>query len=321
MLTDRLRLFLAPAAIGLALAAGAAPAAAYTDVYVFGDSLSDNGNLYDLTGGMVPPSAYYWNGRFSNGPVAVEVLASSLGATLHDYAYGGATTGLFNGNGSPAAATGLTGVLSQVSKFTTSLGGASADSAGLYVVWAGPNDFLHPTGLPPSVTAMLAVANLSQTVVNLYQLGARDFLLPLMPDLGLTPRLLGAGPATSAQASGLTASFNQLLSSAYGALSDSLPGLSLTLFDTAAAQQALVASGAFTNTTVGCLYDPTGVCPTSPAVAATTMFWDDIHPTAATHLALGQQMAASVPEPSAMLLMAAGVLALLGKAARRASRG
>lgn len=321
MALDRLFRAVAPVALALGMLGSASSAMAYSDVYVFGDSLSDNGNLFSLTGGAVPPSTAYWDGRFSNGPVAVEVLASSLGATLHDYAYGGATTGLFNGNGAPQAATGLTGVMSQVSQFTTSLGGASADANGLYVVWAGANDFLHSTGLPSAVTAILAVGNLSQTVVNLYQLGARDFLLPLMPDLGQTPRLLAAGATASAQASYLTASFNQLLSDAYGVLAASLPGASLTLFDTVSAQHALAVSGAFTNVTTGCLYDPTGACPTTPALAAQTMFWDDIHPTAATHMALGQQMAAAVPEPSAMLMMAAGVLALLGKAARRQRRG
>lgn len=320
MAFDRIHRLVAPALLTLGVLGGASSAQAYTDVYVFGDSLSDNGNLFALTGGAVPPASAYWNGRFSNGPVAVEVLATTLGATLHDYAYGGATTGLFNGNGSPQAVTGLTGVMSQLSQFTTSLAGHAADSNGLYVVWAGANDFLHPTSLPTSVTSMLAVANLSQSVLNLYQLGARDFLLPLMPDLGQTPRLLALGAGASAGGSALTASFNDLLTTAYGTLAASLPGASLTLFDTVSAQHALAASGTFTNTTTGCLFDPTHVCPTTPSVAATTMYWDDIHPTATTHLALGQQMAAAVPEPATVLMMSLGVLALVGHSARRQRR-
>ncbi len=58
-------------------------------IYVFGDSLSDNGNLFRLTG------ASYWMGRFSNGQVCVEQLARTFRATpnkLRDYALGGATT-------------------------------------------------------------------------------------------------------------------------------------------------------------------------------------------------------------------------------------
>ena len=70
-----------------------ASASTFTSVIVYGDSLSDNGNLYALTG--QPPAPYY-NGRFSNGPVAVEYLASTLGVPLSDFAWGGATTGIGN---------------------------------------------------------------------------------------------------------------------------------------------------------------------------------------------------------------------------------
>jgi phospholipase/lecithinase/hemolysin len=47
------------------------------------------------------------------------------------------------------------------------------------------------------------------------------------------------------------------------------------------------------------------------------MFFDDIHPTTATHALLGQQMLAAVPEPQTMLMMAVGVAALLGLGRRR----
>ncbi len=54
---------------------------------VFGDSLSDNGNLFKLTGSPQPP---YWNGHFSNGPTYAEQLAQWLGVPLDDRAFGGA---------------------------------------------------------------------------------------------------------------------------------------------------------------------------------------------------------------------------------------
>src|SRR5438270_12307648 len=70
-------------------------AATYSSVVVFGDSLSDNGNLFAASGGLVPQVPYY-NGRFSNGPVAVEQLSGLLGVPLLDFALGGATTGVGN---------------------------------------------------------------------------------------------------------------------------------------------------------------------------------------------------------------------------------
>ncbi len=68
---------------------------------VFGDSLSDSGNLYTYTGTAFPPSPPYDPGHFSNGRVWAEVLAdalflggltpSLLGGT--NYSWGGAETG------------------------------------------------------------------------------------------------------------------------------------------------------------------------------------------------------------------------------------
>ncbi len=78
---------------------GVAAAVALTPsrVVVFGDSLSDIGNIDDATLGVVPGRTYY-NGRFSNGPAWVERLASDLGAPPlgpstaggDNFAYGGA---------------------------------------------------------------------------------------------------------------------------------------------------------------------------------------------------------------------------------------
>lgn len=52
--------------------------AAFSNVFFFGDSLSDTGNGYTASGGTFPPSPYQ-DGRFSDGPLWVEYLASGLG--------------------------------------------------------------------------------------------------------------------------------------------------------------------------------------------------------------------------------------------------
>ena len=46
--------------------------AAFDNLYVFGDSLSDVGNVQTVTTGLAPlvpptPGPYYFNGRYSNG--------------------------------------------------------------------------------------------------------------------------------------------------------------------------------------------------------------------------------------------------------------
>jgi phospholipase/lecithinase/hemolysin len=87
------------------LRAAAANAADFSAEYVFGDSLSDNGNLAAglHTTFPNPPS---FNNSFTNGSVAVQLLAESLGLTANaslwltapsvpagtNYAVGGATS-------------------------------------------------------------------------------------------------------------------------------------------------------------------------------------------------------------------------------------
>src|SRR5262245_27616808 len=72
----------------------------FSEVIVFGDSTVATGNFYLATGGVVAGTPYY-QGRFSNGPVWVEVLAQQLGLDApapsviggSNYAWGGAETG------------------------------------------------------------------------------------------------------------------------------------------------------------------------------------------------------------------------------------
>ncbi|MCV2358306.1 SGNH/GDSL hydrolase family protein [Paucibacter sp. TC2R-5] len=296
---------------GMTMAALPAHALSYSKVVAFGDSLSDNGNFLLATGGALPQAPYY-NGRFSNGQVAVEYLAQGLGVALNDYAYGGAETGLLNGAAVAAGIPGPlqnTGVLSQVGAFKAGLGGASADANALYFLWAGANDFEYQ-GFTAAV-AQTAINNLSTGVQTLYGLGARNFLLPGLADLGFTPRGLASGQSSSLQL--LSMGFNQGLGLAIDQLR-LMPGVHISYFDIFASQHDLIANPAsygLSNVTDACFSGSVGKPGLSCADPASYMYWDDLHPSALTHQILGQKMLAAVPEPQTMLLMAVGLLALL----------
>jgi phospholipase/lecithinase/hemolysin len=58
------------------LSGSAAHAAQFSAEYVFGDSLSDVGNVFIATDGAKPASPYV-DGQFSNGPVWVQDLAAN----------------------------------------------------------------------------------------------------------------------------------------------------------------------------------------------------------------------------------------------------
>ena len=87
---------------GILLAGCSSQPAPITQVFAFGDGPSDNGNFLgnlkeDVANGVGDPDflaifePYYTaTDRFSNGPVAVEVMADKLKADLTDYAVFGA---------------------------------------------------------------------------------------------------------------------------------------------------------------------------------------------------------------------------------------
>ena len=154
----------------LAVLFSASAAALPTDfskLYVFGDSLSDTGNDFVLSGGNVPPPTRSDNGRFSNGTVWVETVADAFGINPShfvpslspnatpanflagyslNYAYGGSATGLQNTT--PDGLLTVRGLLGQVADFTsfaTAAGGVSDPAHSLYTLWSGANDYL-PAG-------------------------------------------------------------------------------------------------------------------------------------------------------------------------------
>ena len=299
-------------ASGLSTVAQAGP---ITSVVVYGDSLSDNGNLFAATG---QPGAPYYQGRRSNGPVAVEQLATALAVPLLDFAWIGATTGIGNyadgGTPTTSGAFSLPGMQVELALTQASLGPYLTN--GLFVVWGGPNDFLSPSPMDSTEQAIVnrAVADEVSIVDNLELLGAHDILVPGMPDLGLTPYYQSLGATAAAQASAITDVYNAELSS-------SLPS-GVLFYDTASLMRQIVGNpGAygFTDVTDPC-YNGTTVC----SDPSQYLFFDSFHPTtAADTLVADGFLAATTPEPSGFVLAFTGLIlygTLRGRCERNRSR-
>lgn len=285
----------------------------FTDMYVFGDSLSDNGNAYILSGGGVSvppynpiPSLPYSSGRFSNGPVAAELVAQDLGLSLAPRALGGTNYALGGAETGPLSGPGFVSLLDQVSLFQLDHG-YSAPGDALYWIWGGGNDLR--TG---SVAAALdAVGNLANIVLDLYNSGARHFMVANAPDLGMTPEAIGGG--VSADATALSAFFNSQLDAALSGLAMSL-AIDMMTVDVFGLMHQMAddpAAYGFAELTTPCL--SFGV--TDPVAAQCSnpdeyLFWDAIHPTAAAHRVVAQAALHSVPEPSSFALMLLGLAAL-----------
>ncbi|MCA9100428.1 MAG: hypothetical protein KDA63_04705 [Planctomycetales bacterium] len=283
-------------AIVLAVLQAAQAAAAINDLIVFGDSLSDVGNISSATFGT-QPGPYYYDGRVSNGPVYAEYLSGALGlgpltassTSGDDFAYGGAQT---------SGTAGLEGffirdVDEQVDVFLTSRS-ATADT--LYTVFAGANDIVN------GLTDMSAsVGSLASDVERLIAAGARQFLVPNLPRLGTVPRFSGDA-AAAATATALSESFNAQLAAALDGLETSWPTVTFIRFDTASLFEDIMANPAvygFANVTdpaaaglsVGDSSYDTNLIVAEPN---TYLFWDELHPTTFAHEMLAEKMRATV---------------------------
>jgi phospholipase/lecithinase/hemolysin len=297
----------------LCLAGAPVPASAYSAFYIFGDSLSDVGNVFLGSGGAEPLSPYY-AGEFSNGPVWAQDLAFRLGlgplapslAGGTDYAFGSATTS------NPSTATFAVPTLTQqIGIFVGAVGGLAPASA-LYSVWIGGSDLLNilssgASGPVAIAEAEAAAQSAATDVGTLINHGARNVLVPLAPDIGVSPAGLAAGAGAAGTL--LAETYNAALQADTASLG-SVPGLKLSYLDTFALVDAVVADpGAFgfTNVTdpcyIGTFFGGGSVCATPDSY----LFWDMDHPTAAGHAVIAAAADALVPEPGTMGLLAAGL--------------
>jgi phospholipase/lecithinase/hemolysin len=252
-------------------------ASGFSGLYVFGDSLSDTGNLHQLTGNAFPPDPPYYQGRSSNGLLWTEYLAPRMNldeTEVNNFAVFGAQTGRGNVNEELLGAD-LPGLLDEVDQFAAQLGGGPADPDALYVVWAGPNDFFTPSA-DPAAAITEAVGNLVTAVSTLDALGAEHVLVPNMADLGITPFAISQG--IDDQLTTLSAAFNAALAGTFDGL-----GLEVISFDAFGFFNDLSADAAslgFSNVTEPCFDQLTMTINGDPNEYA---FWDVVHPTTRVH--------------------------------------
>jgi phospholipase/lecithinase/hemolysin len=337
--------------LSLSLPFGAS-AKPFTDVFIFGDSLSDQGNIEVLTGGSIPGADFY-NGRFSNGPVWADTLSQSLGVPItplsapiisppyppwtpgmgNNFAYGGARTNRHRYN-YPL------GMDSQVAAFLN--GVTVADSDALYVVFAGANDIQDAIGVayddPAEVAAAMAdpsgaiaavqgaAQNIANAIVDLAAAGARSFLVPNGPNWALVPAVTemeDSHPAALADfddfAMEVSLAFNNQLAIELNALAGGNPALDIMPFDMYGLLQDMVNNPdtyGFTDVATSC-YDGDDLGFTGGGTACANpgefLFWDRIHPTSATHTIFANEVFAAIPEPTSLVLCLVGVSGFIAR--------
>ena len=324
------------------LGVSAAHATDFSAEYVFGDSLSDNGNLASIGVKFTDPPSFH--DSFTNGTVAVQLLAQSLGLSANpsdwltspsipagtNYAVGGATSAL-------AAIGGPTQINlpEQVAAYSAFVSG-KADPNALYVVMIGGNDVRNAalqgtgdTAIEDGATAVGNGVTAELTAIStLAGEGAKHFLVVNVPNVGVIPEFAQAsGPESVMMAENAT-TFSQLYDTELGeglrALDPTLAaGTTLADFDLYDFNANILANAGalgFTNTTDPCFTNTpasaaaTTACGPNGANVDQFLYWDDIHPTAPVHALWAEGFRSAVPEPStwAMLVIGFSVLGFAG---------
>lgn len=292
------------------------PSPAFSEVVVFGDSLSDPGNVFALTGqysvrpfAPIPSAPYAIGGmHFTNGQTWVERLSRALGSPTgagpalraphfyRNFAFGGARARANSAAASPHLG-------AQVGMYFANTGGTvAADS--LHVVWFGANDVrdalealaADPSGAASTAIVGAAVTAVSNNIVALWSAGGRTFLVPNVPNLAMTPAVAAQPAVVRGAAAQLSAGYNAALEGALATLQSRLPGARIVRLDVFGLLNGVVAAPApygIVNTTAPCLSFGVyvGAICTNPG---RYLFWDAIHPTAAVHGILATSAASTL---------------------------
>lgn len=170
-----------------------------SSIVVFGDGLSDAGRWGKLTSGAYPPSPPFYEGRWTNGPVWIEIVAQKYNLTPepeNNFALGGATSGYYNINENIRNLLGLdstiklNGLLGQVEEYLNKH--QSADSEAMYVLWAGGHDLGSYLDYgQPDIKQYPVAGNIEMAIELLKSAGAKYFFIGNMPDMGASPAYSG----------------------------------------------------------------------------------------------------------------------------------
>ena len=272
---------------------------AYNKLVVFGDSLSDPGNAFALTGqfsvrpfSLIPDAPYARGGmHFSNGKTWAELLAKDLHLPsgpafrnpllFSNYAIGSARA---HNTGTGADLT------DQVSLYLGEHRG-NADPHALYVVLIGGNDLRdaiavyqsNPSGASRILNA--AVTSVANNLQSLALAGAHYFLIGYVPDLSLVPAVAMQGVPVQTLAQTLSIQYNRGLKGVVTAMMNapySPDVTTLNLYRLLHSLDAYPEQIGLTNVSSTCI-NP-GVI--AHAVCHDTkdyLFWDGIHPTHVVH--------------------------------------
>lgn len=253
---------------------------------MFGDSLSDDGNLAVINPETFPPGSPYYEGRFSNGPVWGENVAAMLNFKRdpHHVIYDCATRAQFSDcayGGAMVAPWVPISVSAQVASYIAQTTDDKEVDKHLFVVWGGAIDYLMGLDNVEKQTNR-TLGFIFENVKALIHVGARNIMLPNLPDIGVSPAARNNGPIYAKRMSELSRIHNEKLSRLIDLLKISYPEVKFMTFDVYGTVNDMIKNPAkyhLTNVQDACLSDDGVVCKNPDEY----LFFDHLHPTKQVH--------------------------------------
>ncbi|VAW94715.1 Phospholipase/lecithinase/hemolysin [hydrothermal vent metagenome] len=273
----------------------------YTNIFIFGDSLSDTGNLASVRGDF--PNPPFFNNRVTNGLVAVDTIAASLNlnADASLYLLGLAAGGNYAVAGARSAGESPIDLTAQVTAFLASYN-ANAPKDALYVVLIGGNDVFDAAKIPDIIAAKqridAGVMTEKQQIQALINAGAENFLVINVVDVSITPRINAAVlqiPTVRDYANSLVIHYNDTLEASLEDIKHD-NDIEIEQFDLYQAFNDLLQDAqdlGFTNTTDACFSTATLTFNDGCNFGANFpnyVFFDEIHPTTRAHKIIADQI-------------------------------
>ncbi len=257
----------------------------YTNLFIFGDSLSDSGNTFSAFG--TPESPPYWQGRYSNGQnwadyttdwLGVSNLAGRGGGSGNNRAFGGAGTG----NGMSFWV--IENIGKQVDDWDQNYDLNAGDVA---AIWGGGNDLLNFG----ETNAQRLVDDLEEHAEQLIATGGQEIIFFELPPLEKTPGERDSSEEDQQELGQRVTDFNSGLRTMAAGL-NSTYGVATHVIPIWIGFEMLYYSGehfGITNVTHPACDHDGATCDSNDPIAPNVeeyIFFDNLHPTETTHRAV-----------------------------------
>ncbi|AFZ49482.1 phytase [Dactylococcopsis salina] len=268
----------------------------FSKFVTFGDSSVDVGNVFLGNDRTFPPSPPYFEGRFSNGRVFVELIAEELGLSASTPSLAGGDNYAFSGAelGDGTSTDNTPNIGEQINSY---LAGNTPTEDDLIFISAGSNNNFQDADNLPNPAEVVSL--LTSHLTTLANAGAENFAVANIPPLGNAPLITSPEDATAVNSA--ISEYNTLLDTELDTLEDSLDVEIYELDLDVSLQNIIDDPAAFeiTNVTDQALNTETGEAVDNPNEF---LFWDDIHPTEKVGEIIAQDALEVIPQGTDQLV-------------------